>query len=142
MVTMSETMVRQALPSEHDVVMALWADAGLARPTAEEWAVLAAQNTSVVLVAEAAKQLVGCVVATFDGWRAYIYHMAVAAGARHEGVAHALMSAAETHLREAGAPYVYVMVPEENTDGLALAGSTGYLPEGDIVLSKPLAAAS
>jgi ribosomal protein S18 acetylase RimI-like enzyme len=138
MVTMSETTVRRALPGEQDRVVALWADAGLAAPTAEEWTTLAERNTSVLLVAEAAQELVGCAVATFDGWRAYIYHVAVAEVARHGGVAHALMEAAESYLQDAGAQYVYVMVPEENTAGLALAGSTGYSPEGDLVLSKAL----
>ena len=140
MVAMSETTVRRALPGEHDQMVALWAEAGLAVPTEDEWSVLAADNTSVLLAAEAGDRLLGCAVAAFDGWRAYIYHVAVTPEARHEGVAHALMSAAEAHLREAGAKYVFVMVPESNTDGLALAASIGYLPEGDIVLSKAMVA--
>ena len=31
------------------------------------------------------------------------------------------------------------MIPEVNTEGLALAASTRYLPDGDVVLSKRLA---
>ena len=49
------------------------------------------------------------------------------------------MRQAEEFLAEAGARYVYVMIPEVNTEGLALAASTGYLPDGDVVLSKRLA---
>lgn len=50
------------------------------------------------------------------------------------------MAQAEEYLTEAGARHVYVMVSEQNTESLALVGATGYLPGGDIVLAKRLAA--
>jgi ribosomal protein S18 acetylase RimI-like enzyme len=92
-----------------------------------------------VLVAEAGGTIAGAGVATFDGWRAYIYHVAVSPRHRREGVGHDLMEEAEQYLVSAGARFVYVMVHEENTEGLALVGANGYLPDGDLVLTKPLA---
>ena len=78
-------------------------------------------------------------VAAFDGWRAYIYHVAVAGDVRRQGLAHDLMAEAERYLLSAGARHVFVTVHEDNTEGLALVGATGYLPEGEIVLAKRLA---
>lgn len=48
------------------------------------------------------------------------------------------------HLRHPAQPTaaedrVFVMVHQEDTDGLALVGEGGYLPEGEIVLTERLA---
>ena len=50
-----------------------------------------------------------------------------------------MMSQAEQYLLSAGARYVFVTVHTDNTEGLALAASQGYLPEGEIVLAKRMA---
>ena len=104
-----------------------------------EWEALTQSDSNVVLVAELGGRIIGTAIASYDGWRAYIYHVAVAASHRREGVAHVLMREAEQYLFGAGARHVYVAVHEENTEGLALVGATGYLPEGERVLVKPLA---
>lgn len=49
------------------------------------------------------------------------------------------MEDAEQKLLSTGARHVVVTIHEENTEGLALAGAMGYLPEGEIVVAKPLA---
>lgn len=97
---------------------------------------LIAHPATAVLVAEDGGAVVGAAVASFDGWRAYIYHVAVAGAARHGGVARTLMDEAADHLFGAGASAIYVMVHEENTGGLALAAAAGYIPEGEIVLVR------
>ncbi len=139
MVTMPTTTIRPMVSGDREQIAALWARSGLGDPASDEWLALADGETTLILVAEAAGEVAGVAVASFDGWRAYIYHVAVASTQRRHGVAHALMRQAEEFLAEAGARYVYVMIPEVNTEGLALAASTGYLPDGDVVLSKRLA---
>ena len=131
--------IRSAERSDHDGVLALWESVGMGRTAPDEWEALIGGETNTVLVAEAGGELAGAAVATFDGWRAYIYHVAVADPHRRSGIGHALMQEAEQHLVGAGARYVYVMVHELNTEGLALVGSDGYPPEGDLVLTKRLA---
>ena len=131
--------IRPAESVDHDQVQQLWEDAGLGRAAPDQWSALAEGATSIVLVAEDDREFAGAAVATYDGWRAYVYHVAVANRFRRRGVGHALMAQAEEYLTEAGARHVYVMVNERNTEGLALVGATGYLPEGDIVLAKRLA---
>lgn len=131
--------IRQALQHDHDEVLRLWDASGLGKTAPDEWDALLNGPTSAVLVAEDAGDVVGTVVATYDGWRAYIYHLAVDPWRRREGIGRALMQETETYLTEAGARYVYTMVSDSNAEGLALLGETGYLPEGDMVLAKRLA---
>lgn len=139
MTTQIQIQVRAAGPADREHVQQLWEACGLARAAPDEWEALMSGETSVVLVAEHDGAMAGAAVASFDGWRAYIYHAGVAPHMRGQGVGHELMAHAEQYLLSAGARYVYVMVHQENTEGLALVGSTGYLPEGEIVLAKRLA---
>ena len=131
--------IRAADAGDHDQVQQLWDEAGLGRAAPDEWTALIEAPTAVVLVAEADGEFSGAAVASYDGWRAYIYHVAVAPRFRKQGLGDALLTQAEEYLTEAGARHVYVMVNEQSTEGLALVGARGYLPEGDIVLAKRLA---
>ena len=128
--------IRRANSSDHDSLVDLWVDTGLGRLGEAEWDVLVAHPAAAVLVAEEGGDVLGAAVASFDGWRAYIYHVAVSEEARHKGVARALMDEAAEHLFGEGASAIYVMVNEENTGGLALAAAAGYMPEGEIVLVR------
>jgi ribosomal protein S18 acetylase RimI-like enzyme len=132
---------RRAEHRDHDRVLALWDEIGLDRTEEAEWQALIEGPYNLVLVAQEADRLIGTAIATFDGWRAYIYHVAVAPDARRQGLGGELMAAAEAHLRTSGARRVYLEVDQQNTAGLALAAENGYLPEGDIVLEKELAGA-
>ncbi|MBM3140657.1 MAG: GNAT family N-acetyltransferase [Chloroflexi bacterium] len=129
---------RRAERRDRSRVLALWEEAGLERTEDDEWEALIAGPYNLVLVAQEADRLVGTVIATFDGWRAYIYHVAVAPDSRERGLGLQLMEAAETHLRQSGARRIFIEVHQDNTAGLALAAVAGYLPEGDIVLEKEL----
>jgi ribosomal protein S18 acetylase RimI-like enzyme len=131
--------IRAAEPGDHDPVLALWEEAGLGHTAPDEWEALVASESNAVIVAVSDGDIIGTAIASYDGWRAYIYHVAVARARRREGVSHALMREAERYLIVAGARHVYVAVHEENTEGLALIAATGYVPEGERVLVKRLA---
>ena len=130
--------IRRAHEEDHDAILALWETAGLSQTTAKEWSALSSGPMSAILVAEDAGAVIGVAVATYDGWRAYIYHLAMHPIRRLEGIGHDLVAAAERYLADTGARHAYVMVSEWNTEGLALVGETGFPPEGDIVLAKRL----
>ncbi len=131
--------IRPARHHDHDDVLHLWDAAGLGKTAPDEWEALIDGPTSAILVAEDAGDVIGTVVATYDGWRAYIYHVAVDPWRRREGIGRALILEAESYLEGAGARHVFTMVNERNTEGLALLGETGHLPDGDMVLAKRLA---
>ena len=130
------TEIRRAQLDDHDALVALWVDAGLGRIREEEWNAIIAHPAAVILVAVDGEEIVGSAIASFDGWRAYIYHVAVASNRRHRGVAKALMREAQEHLFREGAGSIYVMVHEQNTGGLALSGAMGYVHQGELVLVK------
>lgn len=129
---------RRAERRDRARVLALWEEIGLERTEDDEWEALIDGPYNLVLVAQEADRLVGTVVATFDGWRAYVYHVAVAPDARRQGLGRQLMDAGEAHLRSSGARRIFLEIDQRNTAGLALAAEAGYLPEGDIVLEKVL----
>ncbi len=134
--------IREATMADHDAVLALWSAAGFGATTEEEWNAVLTGNSATPLVAEEGGRLVGAAVASFDGWRAYIYHVAVAPEQRRQGLARQLMEASEQRLRQRGARRVYALVNGDNTPGLALAAVSGYMPEGDVVMEKELGSAS
>ncbi|MBI5947536.1 MAG: GNAT family N-acetyltransferase [Chloroflexi bacterium] len=136
---MANVSIRTAEVADREAIQRVWEAAGLSRAAPDEWEALTAGTTTMVLVAVDVGEVVGVAVASFDGWRAYLYHVAVAEQHRRRGIGHDLMERAERDLLSAGARHVYVMVNQENTEGLALVGSRGYLPEDEIVLVKRLA---
>jgi ribosomal protein S18 acetylase RimI-like enzyme len=130
--------MRPARDDEKAQILQLWSDSGLGVTTPEEWEAITAGPGARILVAEKDGVVVGTAVAAFDGWRAYIYHVAVSPVRRGEGLAHELMMHAESVLRRRGATRVYLMVNEANTAGLALSAAMGYEPEGDIAFVREL----
>jgi ribosomal protein S18 acetylase RimI-like enzyme len=92
-----------------------------------------------LLVAEEDGQIVGAGVIAYDGWRAFLYHVAVAANQRRRGIGSALMAAGEEQLMARGARAIFAIVKEDMTDGIALLGASSYEAEGEVVFVKTLA---
>ena len=125
---------RRATLHDHERIQALWDESRLDTVDEHEWDTLITSPGAIVLVAEEEGALVGAIVATFDGWRAYVYHVAVVPGRRRRGVAKALFDEAHTHLAREGNRIIYVMVNDENEGGMSLLNSLGYREQGDIVM--------
>jgi ribosomal protein S18 acetylase RimI-like enzyme len=75
------------------------------------------RDPDLFLVAELAGQLVGTVLGGFDGRRGMVYHLAVAAGCRGQGLGAALMAELESRLRAKGCVKCYLLV-DPGTDGV------------------------
>lgn len=131
--------VQPADVTDHDAVLSLWEQCGLGRAAPDEWSALISGATNIVLVAKEDGRIVGTGVAAYDGWRAYIYHVAVAHDRRRQGLAHQIVEAAEQYLLSCGARHVFATVAQDRPEALALMATEGYFPEGEIVLSKRLA---
>jgi ribosomal protein S18 acetylase RimI-like enzyme len=93
------------------------------------------------LVAVVDDQVVGTVMAGFDGVRGWIHHLAVQPSHRRQGIASALMSSAEKGLEAAGCPKVNLQVRATNSEVIAFYRSLGYELEERASLGKRLGAA-
>jgi ribosomal protein S18 acetylase RimI-like enzyme len=138
MATLTEWRIRRAARRDREPILRLWEAVGLSAADEDEWQALTDGPAAKLIVSERDDEILGTAVLAFDGWRAYIYHVAVAPSVRGEGLGRALMAEAEDYLRAQGARRVYVQVGEGNTAGVALCTSTGFFPEGDLAMVKEL----
>ena len=81
------------------------------RPSVER---LLNRDPDALLLAVVGKDIVGTVIAGWDGSRCHLYRIAVRGDWRRQGVARALISAAEARFSSQGALRVDAMVLEDN----------------------------
>lgn len=97
-----------------------------------------AQGDDLILVATRGGRVVAAVALGYDGIRGWIYHLAVAPGARRAGVGSALMGAAEERLRARGCPKVNLQIVADNAAVVAFYARLGYAVEPRISMGKCL----
>ena len=131
--------IRRAKVEDEAAVTGLWRMTGLSAPADPQWLGLIAGPAARVLVAEVDGSLAGAAVASFDGWRARIDHVAVAPAHRRRGLGRALVEEAELHLAHEGAQRVRLIVGDGDEAALALAASAGYVRQRDALIVKELA---
>jgi ribosomal protein S18 acetylase RimI-like enzyme len=131
--------IRRAGDDDRTAVTKLWRDGGFGDTPDIEWRAAVEGKTVQLLVAEDGGEVVGTAVTSFDGWRAFIFHVAVAPSHRRRGVARMLLEDAEKRLQEAGARRCFALVNTEQPAGLALCATGGYLAEGYLAFVKELA---
>jgi len=93
---------------------------------------LIASSPAALLVAERDREIVGALIAGWDGWRGNMYRLAVRDGHRREGIGIALTRAGEEYLRECGVRRVTALVAFEDEAAGAFWGSAGYPQDHDI----------
>ena len=76
------------------------------------------RDPDLFLVAVDGGDIVGAVLAGFDGRRGMIYHLAIDTGYRRRGIASVLMDEIETRLRSKGCIKYYLLVTPENEAAL------------------------
>ena len=74
----------------------------------------------------------------YDGFRGWVYHLAVHPGFRRRGVGRELMHAAEERLREHGCPKLNLQVRAHNRTVVAFYRALGYSEEGHVSMGKLL----
>ena len=89
-------------------------------------------------VAQEGGQIVGTVVAGYDGVRGWIYHLAVAPAKRRQGTARLLMRAAEDALEALGCPKINLQVRANNRGVVEFYLALGYEVEERPQMGRPL----
>lgn len=109
--------VRAATVADIDAVLAFWrvgAEGTSISDDPDGVAALITRDPGALLLAETGGQIVGTVIAGWDGWRAHLYRLAVHPDQRRRGIGTALLEAAERRLLALGARRLDAMVLDRN----------------------------
>jgi ribosomal protein S18 acetylase RimI-like enzyme len=127
--------VRPGAPDELDAVLSVWRRAEV-EPTVsddlESLRRLLAHDRRSLLVAEvqdhdgANREIVGTVIAAWDGWRGNLYRLAVLPEHRRRGVGLELVRHAERELRRQGAIRLTAVVVEDDDHATGFWEAAGY----------------
>jgi ribosomal protein S18 acetylase RimI-like enzyme len=137
-----EVTVREYRDSDHSAVAKLWAIAFPDDPPWNEPGEFIFRKRSfqaeLFWVATAGDDLIGTVVAGYDGVRGWIYHLAVDPAKRRMGTARLLMQEAESALEAMGCAKINLQVRLDNTGVVDFYKTLGYGIEERVQMGKPL----
>lgn len=87
---------------------------------------LLATDREALLLAESDGDVIGSLIAAWDGWRGSFYRLAVHPEQRRQGVATALLREGEQRLRARGATRFTAIVVENELAAMGLWTTVGY----------------
>ena len=87
---------------------------------------LVTDSPAALLVAERDSEIVGALIAAWDGWRGNMYRLTVREGQRRQGIALALTRAGEDYLRSCGATRVTALVAFDDDVAAGFWDAAGY----------------
>lgn len=126
-------MIRTAVAEDIPAVLALWDTAGppsKSLPDTPDGVLrLLERDPEALLVAEEDGEIVGTAIVTFDGWRCFVYRMAVATSHRRRGIGRALVTAAEERIRGLGGVRADILILKDDEQARAYWGRLGYVPD-------------
>jgi ribosomal protein S18 acetylase RimI-like enzyme len=127
-------ILRTATDGDVPGVLAFWKRAAedAHRPTDSEAAVravVARDPDALVLAHDEDGDLVGTVIAGWDGWRCHLYRLAVAPERRRQGIGRLLLDHAERRLAALGGTRADAMVLRDNDLARHTWSTQGYTPQ-------------
>ena len=138
---MAELLIRPFEAADREAVVALWAAVFPDEPAWNESNGLIDRKLTVqrelFFVAMLDQELVGTVLAGFDGVRGWVHKVATHPDRRGHGIGRGLMSAAEQGLRELGCDKLNLQVRPGN-DAVAFYQRIGFCEEERVSMSKHL----
>ena len=135
------TDIRPFRTGDEAALVALWAACDLLRPWNDPHRDIRrklALRDDLLLVASAAGELVGSVMAGYEGHRGWINYLAVGPAHRRGGLGRQLMREAERRLAAVGCPKINLQVRAGNADVLAFYEAIGYRVDEVVSLGKRL----
>jgi ribosomal protein S18 acetylase RimI-like enzyme len=118
-------------PEDYSAARSLWENAGpgihVRRSDEPEQIQKKLQrDPDLFLVAESNGRLIGTVIGGFDGRRGLIYHLAVEASFRQQGIGGLLMDEVESRLKAKGCIKSYLMVADDNESAMRFYEARGW----------------
>ena len=130
-----EIVIRECGVRDVDGVLALWARAAakVRNPDpAEAVRERSRRDRGLFLLACDGPEIVGSVVAGWDGWRGNMYRMAVDDAYRRQGLASRMLGAVESRLRALGAERITSLVMTDSPPAMPFWEKAGYLPDKSV----------
>jgi ribosomal protein S18 acetylase RimI-like enzyme len=128
----AEILLREfRFPEDYAAARTLWETAGPGihvrrSDEPEEIGKKLQRDPELFLVAEKEGRLVGTVIGGYDGRRGLIYHLAVEAGLRGQGIGRRLMDEVERRLQAKGCLKSYLLVTAENEPAMRFYEGCGW----------------
>jgi ribosomal protein S18 acetylase RimI-like enzyme len=127
---MADLVLRSAEAADITRVLSFWRiaaeDAHRPPDTAAALATLHLRDPDALILAVDGDQIVGTVIAGWDGWRCHLYRLAVAPRRRREGIGRALVQAAEDRCRVLGGTRIDAMVLDDNERAHRIWDAAGF----------------
>jgi ribosomal protein S18 acetylase RimI-like enzyme len=136
-----EPTIRPFEDADEAAVVALWQRAGLTRPwndPAKDIRRKRALQPELFGVMAVAGEVVGTVMAGYEGHRGWINYLAVDPSCQKQGLGRRLMAWSEARLRERGCPKINLQVRQGNDAVLAFYAALGYADDNVVSLGKRL----
>jgi ribosomal protein S18 acetylase RimI-like enzyme len=129
--TGEQITVRRCRQSDLLAVLSLWEGARSEHASTPDRLddverLVAADSPAALLVAEHGGEIVGALIAAWDGWRGNMYRLAVRDGYRRQGIGLALTQAGEEYLRQCGVHRVTALVAFDDEVAGGFWESAGY----------------
>lgn len=137
----SDFEIRRFLPVDEEAVVALWEACELVRPWNVPTLDIARKlefQPELFFVAERSGDLIGSVMAGYEGHRGWINYLAVSPDHRRRGLGRALMEFAEQELLAIGCPKINLQVRGGNREALGFYERLGYAVDDTVSLGKRL----
>ncbi len=122
-------IIRDATAEDIGTVLALWASSEERSSLTDNEDVvttLIKSNPGALFLADVKGQIVGAVIATYDGWRGNIYRLAVAPEYRRRRLARAMVAESEDRLRRLGARRITALVESDHPFATGFWDGAGY----------------
>jgi ribosomal protein S18 acetylase RimI-like enzyme len=117
-------------------VLALWTEARSEHASTadglDDIERLIGDSPAALLVAEHGGEIVGALIAGWDGWRGNMYRLAVRESHRRQGIGIALTRAGEEYLRNRGVSRITALVAFDDDIAGAFWESAGYPQDREI----------
>ena len=139
---MPDPIIRPFLPEDSDAVTALWQLVFPDDPPRNNPPEVIRRKLEVqpelFLVAVVSSNVIGTVLGGYDGFRGWIYHLAVHPGQQRLGYGRVLVEAIEQRLRKLGCPKLNLQVRATNVATVEFYQALGYAIEDHVSLGKVL----